>query len=82
MAEWQEQNVDHIDPDSPTPARRRMPDPVTLLIGLFSLGVAGSALLGRMPDASAFDPRWLFAGAAVLLGVLLLFGSLRNRQGR
>ncbi len=75
-------NVAGTDPDTSTPARRRMPDPVTLLIGLFSLGVAGSAFLGRVPDASAFDPRWLLAGAAVLLGVLLLFGSLRNRQDR
>ncbi len=63
------------------PARRRRPDPAALLVGLFSLAVAGAAFLGRIPDlAVVADPRWLLAGAAVLLGVLLLVGSLRRRR--
>ncbi|GEL16217.1 hypothetical protein PA7_00540 [Pseudonocardia asaccharolytica DSM 44247 = NBRC 16224] len=63
-----------------TPTRRRMPDLLTLLVGLFSLGVAGTAFAGLVPGVSGFDPRWLLAGAAVGLGVLLLVGSLRNRD--
>jgi fatty acid desaturase len=55
---------------------RRMPDPFALLVGLFALGVAGTAIIGWMPS---FDPRWMLAAAAAVLGVLLLVGSLRNR---
>lgn len=60
--------------------RRRMPDPFALVVGLVSLGVAATAFVGRTPALNGFDARWLLAGAAVLLGVLLLVGSLRNRS--
>jgi hypothetical protein len=62
-----------------TPARR-FPDLLCLVVGLLSLGVAGSALTGNSLWFTGFDARWLLAGAAVLLGVLLLAGSLRNRS--
>lgn len=68
--------------DETTPARRRRIDPAALLVGLFSLGVAGTAMAGRATDLAAFDVRWLLAAAAVLLGVLLLVGSLRDRRRR
>jgi hypothetical protein len=62
------------------PAHRRLPDPFALIVGLVSLGVAGTAFVGRTPELVDFDPRWLLAGAAVVLGLLLLLGSLRNRS--
>ncbi|MGH3567541.1 MAG: hypothetical protein ACRDRH_16200 [Pseudonocardia sp.] len=58
---------------------RRGPDPVALLAGLLSLGMAGAAFTGTVPDLSGFDPRWLLAGAAALIGLLILAGTLRNR---
>ncbi|NMH99103.1 hypothetical protein [Pseudonocardia acidicola] len=82
MAEFGERTVTGPTGTTERPARRRMPDPLTLLVGLFSLAVAGSAFVGRMPAMTMFDPRWLLAGGAVVFGVLLLVGSLRNRQDR
>ncbi|MEU7814228.1 hypothetical protein [Pseudonocardia sp. NPDC049154] len=60
-------------------AVRRMPDPLALIVGLVSLGIAGSGFLGRAPDLSAFDARWLLAGGAVVLGLVLLVASVRKR---
>lgn len=62
--------------------RRRGPDPVALLVGLLTLGMATAAFIGEVPDLSGFDPRWLLAGGATVLGVLLLVGSLRGRRER
>lgn len=61
--------------------RRRGPDPFALLIGLLTLGMAAAAFTGRVPQLSGFDPRWLLAGGAALLGLLLLIGSIgRHKQ--
>lgn len=60
--------------------RRRAPDLVTLVVGLLALGMAGAAFVGRLPVLPGFDPRWLLAGGAALLGILLLAGSLRRRR--
>jgi hypothetical protein len=70
----------HIDRSETTgrPARR-MPDLFTLVVGLVALGVAGSGFAGRAPDLSGFDPRWLLAGGAVVLGLVLLAVSVRRR---
>ncbi|MGI5127493.1 hypothetical protein ACQEVB_11845 [Pseudonocardia sp. CA-107938] len=63
------------------PARsRRGPDPVALLVGLLTLGMALAALVGKLPDLSGFDPRWLLAGGAAFVGLILLVGSLRGRR--
>jgi hypothetical protein len=59
--------------------RRRRPDPLALLVGLLSLGMAVAAFVGEVPTLAGFDPRWLLAAAAAAIGVLLLVGSLRNR---
>ncbi|MCW0214022.1 MAG: hypothetical protein OJJ54_11745 [Pseudonocardia sp.] len=59
--------------------QRRMPDLFTLVAGLVSLGIAGSGFLGQSPDLQSFDPRWLLAGGAVVLGLVLLLASLRRR---
>ena len=63
------------------PARRRGPDPLALVVGLATLVMAVFAFVGELPDLSGFDPRWLLAGGAVAVGLVLLVGSLRNRSG-
>jgi len=66
------------------PARRGF-DPITLVVGLGALFVAAVGLSGDASWVSAIDPRWLLAAGAVLVGVLLLIGTLRrpgNDHGR
>lgn len=74
--------VAELDPttDRPTTRPWRGPDPIALLVGLLTLGMALAALVGKLPDLSGFDPRWLLAGAAAFVGLLLLVGSLRGRR--
>lgn len=60
--------------------RGRRPDPVALLVGLLSLGMAVAAFVGQVPDLSGFDARWLLAGGAAAVGLMLLVGSLRGRR--
>lgn len=59
---------------------RRGPDVVTLLIGVLTLGMATASFVGEVPDLSGFDPRWLLAAGAAVVGLLLLVGSLRGRR--
>lgn len=66
--------------DQAAGVRRRGPDPVALLAGLLALGMAIAAFVGQVPDLSGFDPRWLLAGGAALVGLILLVGSLRGRR--
>ena len=63
------------------PPRRRGPDPLALLVGLATLAMAVFAFIGDLPDLSGFDPRWLLAGGAAVVGLALLVGSLRGRRG-
>jgi hypothetical protein len=75
--------TDVITTDEPAPpARRRGPDPLALIVGLATLVMAVFAFTGEVPDLSGFDPRWLLAGGAVAVGLVLLVGNLRNRSGR
>ena len=75
-------HTDVITTDEPTPsARRRGPDPLTLLVGLATLAMAVFAFVGDLPDLSGFDPRWLLAGGAAVVGLVLLVGNLRSRSG-
>jgi len=53
---------------------------VALVFGLLTLAMAVSGFVGRVPDLSGFDARWLLAAGAVVLGVMLLAGSLRGRR--
>ena len=69
--------TDVITTDDPAPsARRRGPDPLTLLVGLATLAMAVFAFVGDLPDLSGFDPRWLLAGGAAVVGLVLLVGNL------
>ena len=58
--------------------RRRGPDPLALVVGVLTLGMAVAAFTGQLPVLN-FDPRWLLAAAAAVVGALLLLGSLRRR---
>jgi hypothetical protein len=60
-------------------ARRRGPDPLTLVVGLLTLGMAVAAFTGQLPILPHFDPRWVLAGVAAVVGALMLLGSLRRR---
>jgi hypothetical protein len=65
----------------PERAGRQGPDAwACRLVGVLTLGMAVSAVAGQMPDLPGFDPRWLLAGGAALIGLLLLVGSLRGRR--
>jgi hypothetical protein len=56
---------------------RRGIDPLTLIVGLGALFAAAVGLSKDTSWVSAIDPRWLLAAGAVLVGVLLLVGTLR-----
>jgi hypothetical protein len=59
---------------------RRGPDVITLLVGVLALGMSVSAFVGELPWLPGFDPRWLLAAGAALLGVMLLASSLRRSR--
>ena len=67
-------------PDTTTAVRRRGPDPLALVVGLATLAMAVFAFVGELPDLSGVDPRWLLAGGAAAVGLILLVGSLRGRR--
>jgi hypothetical protein len=60
--------------------RRRGPDPLSLIVGLLTLGMAASAFVGTAPSLAGLDARWLLAAGAAAIGLLLLVGSLRGRR--
>lgn len=71
--------------DQPTDVERRrhrFPDPVNLVVGLLTLAVAGYALSDGAWNLPAVDPRWVVAGAALLIGLLLLGASVRPGRRR
>jgi hypothetical protein len=74
--------IDQTQPDAAVERRRRGPDVLTLLMGLICLISAVMTLAGWMPAMPMFDPRWLLAGGAILVGVLLLVASLRSPGAR
>jgi hypothetical protein len=57
---------------------RRGPDLLTLVAGLGSLGIAATALLGGVTWLPDVDGRWVLAALALLVGLLLVIGSLRS----
>lgn len=81
-------NPSNLDPHSPadtdnaTPplVPRRGPHLLTLAVGLVALGVAASTLLGGTGWLPAVDVRWMLAAVAILIGLLLVVGSVRPRR--
>jgi hypothetical protein len=63
------------EPGAVTP--RRGPDLLTLAVGLGALGIAGTTLLGGITWLPDVDARWVLAAMALVVGVLLVIGSLR-----
>ncbi|MDT7724396.1 MAG: hypothetical protein QOI21_972 [Actinomycetota bacterium] len=66
-------------PATTQPAKRGI-DVMTLIAGIVTLAASGYILgdgASWMPD---FNLRWVMAGAAVLIGVLMLAASLRNNR--
>ncbi|MGH3882763.1 MAG: hypothetical protein ACRDRY_23080 [Pseudonocardiaceae bacterium] len=64
------------EPSALTP--RRGPDLLTLAVGLGALGVAGTALLGGVTWLPDVDARWVLAAVALIVGLMLIIGSLRH----
>jgi len=60
------------------PSTTRRPDLFTLIAGIASLFVSGYVLSDGALWAPWVDPRWLLAGGAVVIGLLLLAVSLRR----
>jgi hypothetical protein len=67
-----------VDATITAPPRRRGPDPLALLVGLATLVMAVFAFVGELPAVDV-DPRWLLAGGAAAVGLVLLVSSLRGR---
>lgn len=71
---------DPTDGAAPAPARRRGPDLLTLAAGLGALGISISALLGGMGWLPGVDARWVLATVAILVGLVLVLGSIHPRR--
>ncbi len=61
------------------PTRRSSPDLPTLLVGVSALAVALVTLIGATPGAPHLDPRWVLAGGAMFVGIVLLVATVRPR---
>lgn len=61
-------------------AERKRPDLLTLFAGIATLIMAAYVLTDGKTWLPTFDPRWLLAGGAVLVGLLLLGSSVRRRN--
>ena len=77
---WQE--VHPLPTEDPVPPARRRVDTVALVAGLLTLVASGYVLSDGALWVPGLEPRWLLAGAALLVGVLMLAGSLRNGRHR
>jgi protein-S-isoprenylcysteine O-methyltransferase Ste14 len=69
----------NTEQSEPRPVNQRGgPDPVALIAGLATLGVAAYLVSDGSRWLPPIDPRWVIAGGALLVGVLLLALSLRS----
>ena len=72
------QPAPHHTSEAGAEAPRRGPDLVTLMVGLGALGVAGTVLLGGISWLPVVDVRWVLAAVALVVGLMLVIGSLRH----
>ncbi|MBB4686371.1 hypothetical protein [Amycolatopsis jiangsuensis] len=63
-----------------SPARRGGVDVVTLVVGIATLLVSGYVLTDGASWLPTFDFRWIVAGGAVFIGVLMLASSFGRRR--
>ncbi|MFZ2177239.1 MAG: hypothetical protein WAW17_25040 [Rhodococcus sp. (in: high G+C Gram-positive bacteria)] len=63
-----------------TEGKRRRPSPLLLLTGLTALAISFWALAGpfSVEPLTNVEFRWLFVGAAVVVGVVLVFAPHRR----
>lgn len=77
---------EHWDTDTTTtterPLYRRFPHVPSLIFGVLALLATGYVLTDGDWWFPSIDPRWLIAGGALLVGLLLLGASLRPRRRR
>lgn len=74
-----EQNpFEHTPDPAADPRDRHRFDPLSLLAGLAALGGAGYVFFDGPMWIGHVDPRWVVAGIAVLVGVVMLAASLRK----
>jgi L-asparagine transporter-like permease len=59
---------------------RRRPDVFTLIMGIATLGVSGFVLSDGEMWFPEVDPRWVVAGVALVVGVIMLGASVRGRK--
>ncbi|AOS65724.1 hypothetical protein [Actinoalloteichus hymeniacidonis] len=55
-------------------------DLLTLVSGVIALLVAGYVLANSIGWVPLYQARWLLAAGAVIIGLVLLLGSLRSRR--
>lgn len=68
------------DGEAGAPAQRRGPDLLTLAAGLGALAVAAGVPLGGITWLAGLDARWVLAAVAMLVGLLLVIGSISPRR--
>lgn len=78
MAEKPYRHGEDAETVTERPDHRRI-DPVTLVIGIGTLVASAYALTDGVTWLPGADLRWLLAGGAVLVGVLMLGASLKRR---
>ncbi|RSM68126.1 hypothetical protein DMH04_47395 [Kibdelosporangium aridum] len=66
--------------DDTEKTERKRVDLLTLFAGLATLLLSAYVLTDGQTWLPSFDPRWLLAGGAVLVGLLLLGSSVRRRN--
>ncbi|ALG13788.1 hypothetical protein [Kibdelosporangium phytohabitans] len=66
--------------DTDKTTERKRPDLLTLFAGLAALVMSAYVLTDGQTWLPSFDPRWLLASGAVLVGLLLLGSSLRRHN--
>lgn len=69
-------------PGDETRRRPRVRDVFTFLAGLATLFMSVYLLSDGRTWFPATDPRWLLAGGAVVVGLVMLAGSVRPRRDR
>ena len=74
------ESSDLEDSDSAERDKRRRPDLLPLLAGIASLLVSAYVLTDGAIWLPILNPRWLLAGGAMLVGLLLLGGSMRGKR--
>lgn len=74
-----ESEYTYDEPQAETKPRRGL-DLVTFAFGLVTLMVAGFVLGDGSSWLPSFDFRWLLAGVAVFVGLVMLGASLRSKR--